>query len=310
MTALMDEAPVTRLELGGIEPGHRGKVREMFDLGDRYLMVATDRVSAFDVVLPGGIPGKGKTLTAISQAWFHAIEGFVPHHFISADPDDFPPEFDAHRKILAGRSMLVHKAKRFDVECVVRGYLAGSGWKDYLRAGAVCGNSLPPGLRKSERLPEPIFTPATKADHEHDENIGFDAMVDILGRDYAEHLRKLSLELYRNLTAACGERGFIVADTKFEFGLVGDEIVIIDELLTPDSSRCWSADTYEPGRDQESFDKQPVRDHLEAIGWNKRPPGPALPEVVVRATAARYAEVMHRLADPENPVVFTEETWT
>ena len=309
MTAILDETPLTKLELGDIQPTHRGKVREMFDLGDRFLMVATDRISAFDVILPQGIPGKGKVLTSLSLAWFEALEGMVPHHFISHDPADFPGEFQPYVDQLAGRSLLVHKAKRFDVECVVRGYLAGSGWKDYRRTGAICGNALPAGLREADRLPEPIFTPATKADEGHDENIPFERMVEIVGHDYAENLRELSFSIYRNLSAACLDRGFIVADTKFEFGLVGDEIVLIDEVMTPDSSRFWPAATYEPGRTQESFDKQPVRDWLEASGWNKKPPAPDLPPEVVKATAERYAEVRDRLADPTNPVRFDEETW-
>jgi phosphoribosylaminoimidazole-succinocarboxamide synthase len=309
MTTLIDDTPVTRLDVGPIRPSHRGKVREMFDLGDRFLMVATDRISAFDVILPNGIPGKGKVLTSLSLAWFTALEGLVPHHYISMDPEDFPEEFQPYRSVLAGRSMLVHKAKRFDVECVVRGYLAGSGWKDYRRTGSVCGIALPPGLRESEQLPEPIFTPATKADEGHDRNISFDEMADIVGRDYAEHLRDLTLGIYRNLSAACATRGFIVADTKFEFGLVGDEIVLIDEVLTPDSSRFWPAGTYEPGRSQESFDKQPVRDYLETLDWNKQPPGPELPTEVVQSTARRYLEVRDCLADPERPITFTEDTW-
>lgn len=309
MQSYLDETPVTELRLPGIEPKYRGKVREIYDLGDRLLLVATDRISAFDVVLPNGIPGKGKVLTAVSLAWFRALEGLVPHHFISVDPLDYPDAFTPHRDSLAGRSMLVHKAKRFDVECVVRGYLAGSGWNEYRRTGAVCGIPLPSGLRESERLPEPVFTPATKADEGHDENISFDRMIDLVGRDFAEHLRELSISIYQNLSRACAERGFIVADTKFEFGLVGDEIVLIDEVLTPDSSRFWPSDTYEPGRSQESFDKQPVRDWLERSGWDKQPPGPVLPPDVVRATSERYHEVMRRLADPTDPVQFDEETW-
>jgi len=295
--------------MGNLKPAHRGKVREMFDLGDRFLMVATDRISAFDVILPQGIPAKGKVLTTISLAWFNALEGHVPHHFISRDTVDFPDEFQPYAKVLDGRTMLVHKAKRFDVECVVRGYLAGSGWKDYQRTGAVCGIKLPEGLVESQQLPEPIFTPATKADEGHDENISFDQMADIVGRDYAEALRDLSFSVYNNLSAASRTRGYIVADTKFEFGLVGDEIVLIDEVMTPDSSRFWPLDRYEPGRSQESFDKQPVRDYLETIDWNKQPPPPDLPSEVVQATADRY-DVMRRVfADPENPVEFTEETW-
>ena len=310
MNTSTDNQPLTTLDLGDIKPSHRGKVREMFDLGDKFLMVATDRISAFDVILPQGIPNKGKVLTAISLAWFEALDGLVPHHFISADPVDFPEEFQPYADVLGGRSMLVHKAKRFDVECVVRGYLVGSGWKDYQRTGAVCGVQLPEGLKECEKLPETIFTPATKADEGHDENISFDQMKSIVGNDYAEHLMRLSHSIYSNIAQKCLERGFIVADTKFEFGLIGDEIVLIDEVMTPDSSRFWPADSYEPGHAQESFDKQPVRDYLETTGWNKQPPPPNLPEEVVSATASRYAEVQQRLADPQNPIRFDEGSWS
>ena len=300
---------LTTLDLGGVRPLHRGKVREMFDLGDRLLMVATDRISAFDCILPTGIPGKGRVLTELSVYWFEALEGLVAHHMLSGRVEDFPPPFRDHGDLLAGRTLLVRKARRFDVECVVRGYLAGSGWKEYRRDGSVCGIPLPKGLRESDRLPEPIFTPATKEDDGHDRNISFEEMAGIVGRKHAEDLRALSLSLYGNLAAYCAARGILVADTKFEFGLVGETITLIDELLTPDSSRFWPADRYAPGRGQESYDKQPVRDWLEASGWNKQPPAPVLPDDVVRATAVRYGEVLRRLADPVHPVVFTEETW-
>jgi phosphoribosylaminoimidazole-succinocarboxamide synthase len=303
-------APVTHLDLGAIRPLHRGKVREMFDLGDRLLMVATDRVSAFDVILPTGIPGKGAVLTALSAYWFQALEGVVGHHYISADSNDFPDEFQAHREVLAGRSLLVRKARRFDVECVVRGYLSGSGWKEYQKTGAVCGIRLPAGLRESEQLATPIFTPSTKADEGHDENISFDQMAEIVGGEPAEELRDLSLAVYRNLAAFCASQGILVADTKFEFGRLDDRIILIDEVLTPDSSRFWPADRYEPGRPQESFDKQFVRDYLETLAWNKQPPGPVLPDAVVRATAQRYEEARDRLVDKSHPLKFTAENWT
>jgi len=305
----VDEKPLTTLDLGSLRPAHRGKVREMFDLGGRLLMVATDRISAFDCILPTGIPGKGKILTELSTTWFDALNGIVPHHYISKEFNEFPAQFQPFREALEGRSLLVAKADRFDVECVVRGYLAGSGWKEYGKTGEVCGIALPAGLRESEQLPEPIFTPATKADEGHDENISFERMADIVGREDAVALRDLSLAIYRNVAAYCASRGIIVADTKFEFGRVGDTITLIDEVLTPDSSRFWPADRYRPGRSQESFDKQYVRDYLENLDWDKTPPAPALPEEVARATAARYAEAVERLVDRDRPLRFTRETW-
>jgi phosphoribosylaminoimidazole-succinocarboxamide synthase len=310
MTTVWTQEPaITDLNLGSLTPLTRGKVREMFDLGDRMLMVATDRVSAFDCILPTGIPGKGKVLTALSVAWFQALDQIVSHHYISKDVNEFPPEFQAHSEVLAGRTLLVKKAQRFDVECVVRGYLAGSGYKEYQRDGTVCGIALPEGLRLSDRLPELIFTPATKADDGHDENIPFSRMANIVGREMAERLRDLSVAVYRNLAAYCATRGIIVADTKFEFGLVDGEITLIDEVLTPDSSRFWPADRYEPGKPQESFDKQYIRDYLETVDWDKTPPAPALPENVILASARRYAEAHDRLIDPDHPLRFTRENW-
>jgi phosphoribosylaminoimidazole-succinocarboxamide synthase len=303
------ETPVTQLDLGGLTPRYRGKVREMFDLGDRFLMVATDRISAFDVVLPSGIPGKGKVLTALSVAWFEALDGVVKHHMISKDFNRFPSEFQPFREVLEGRSLLVHKAQRFDVECVVRGYLAGSGWKEYQETGRVCGIALPAGLRNSEKLPEPIFTPATKADEGHDENISFERMEQIVGSRWASPLRELSLAVYRNVAAYCATRGILVADTKFEFGLLGDDLILIDEVLTPDSSRFWPADRYQAGKSQESFDKQYLRDYLDRLDWDKTPPGPTLPPEVVEASAQRYVEAYERLVDPNHPLRFTRETW-
>ena len=310
MTLEIDnEAPLTGLDLGGIRPHHRGKVREMFDLGDRLLMVATDRISAFDVILPNGIPGKGKVLTSLSAHWFRALTGVVPHHFISMDMKELPGAFQPYREALQDRSMIVRKADRFDVECVVRGYLAGSGWKDYRKTGEVCGVPLPEGLRESDRLPGVIFTPATKADDGHDENIPFETMVEIVGEEDAQELRRLSLAIYRNLSAYCAERGILVADTKFEFGRVDGRIVLIDEVLTPDSSRFWPADRYRPGRAQESFDKQHVRDYLEMVGWDKTPPGPVLPAEIIRAGAGRYREAYDRLVDADHPLRFNRESW-
>jgi phosphoribosylaminoimidazole-succinocarboxamide synthase len=310
MTTVWTQEPaLTRLDLPGLTPAHRGKVREMFDLGDHMLMVATDRISAFDCILPTGIPGKGKVLTALSVAWFRALDGVVDHHYISNDFNEFPDAFKAYSEALAGRSLLVRKAKRFDVECVVRGYIAGSGWKEYQRDGTVCGIALPKGLRLSDKLPEPIFTPATKEDSGHDENIAFGRMVDIVGREEAETLRRLSLSVYSNLAAYCATRGIIVADTKFEFGMIDGKFSLIDEVLTPDSSRFWPADAYEPGKAQDSFDKQYIRDYLETLDWDKTPPAPALPEAVIQASSRRYAEAYEQLVDPKHPLRFTPETW-
>jgi phosphoribosylaminoimidazole-succinocarboxamide synthase len=303
------EPAVTTVDLGSLKPVHRGKVREMFDLGDRMLMVASDRISAFDVILPSGIPGKGKVLTAISRAWFEALLGVIPTHYISCDVKDFPSAFQAYSEVLTARSTLVRKARRFDVECVVRGYLAGSGWKEYQASGTVCGLTLPSGLRVSDKLPEPIFTPATKADEGHDENISFERMEGIVGEDAARRLRDLSLSVYRNLTEYCATRGILVADTKFEFGLIDGEIALIDEVLTPDSSRFWPADDYQPGRAQDSFDKQFIRDYLETLDWDKTPPGPALPPEIVETSGRRYVEAYRRLVDPEHPLRFRKETW-
>jgi len=289
---------------------HRGKVRDTYDLGDRLLMVATDRISAFDVVLPNGIPDKGRVLTQLSAFWFELIGDVVPNHFLrlidsteAADvPFAMPPE-------LVGRSMLIRKARRVDVECVARGYLAGSGWQEYQETGKVCGVRLPPGLRESEELPDPIFTPATKAASGHDLNITFDQVVELVGERAASVARARTLAVYSFARDYARQRGIIIADTKLEFGWLpaeggsasggDDEFIVIDELLTPDSSRFWSADGYQPGRPQPSFDKQPVRDWLIASGWNKEPPAPVLPPEVVASTAERYREAFRRLTGRE-----------
>jgi len=276
----------------------RGKVRDLYDLGDHLLIVATDRISAFDVVLPTGIPGKGRILTQISRYWFSVTRDLVPNHLLSTEVEDFPAVLTPYREILAGRSMLVKKAKPLPVECIVRGYLAGSGWKEYQASGTVCGITLPPGLQESARLEEPIFTPSTKAEGgAHDENIPFERTVALLGRDLAEQVKGLSLALYRRAREVAERKGILIADTKFEFGIEeGDgRLLLIDELLTPDSSRFWPKDAYVPGRSQQSFDKQFVRDYLESIGWDKRPPAPPLPDEIVRKTAERYAEALARL---------------
>jgi phosphoribosylaminoimidazole-succinocarboxamide synthase len=262
-------------------------------------MVATDRISAFDYVLPTGIPGKGRVLTQISLFWFDYLSDLVPNHLVTADVEKYPAELKPYQDELRDRSMLVNRARMFPAECVVRGYLSGSGWKDYKQTGQISGISLPPGLRESERLPEPIFTPATKSmSGEHDENISFDQMVARVGGDHAEDLRRLSLAIYAKASAHAHERGLILADTKFEFGLTAKGIVLADEVLTPDSSRFWPSEGYRPGAAQPSFDKQFVRDYLEAVGWNKQPPAPELPEDVVHKTQEKYEQALDLLTGP------------
>ena len=288
---------VWETQFAGVPLSSRGKVRDLYDLGDRLLIVATDRLSAFDVVLPTPIPDKGRVLTQLSLFWFDKLRGVIPNHVLSST--GFPAPFDAFADLLRGRTMLVRRARPLLVECVVRGYLSGSGWKDYRAAGKICGIALPAGLRESERLPEPIFTPSTKAARGHDENISFDQAVALVGGALAERVRDISLEIYRRAAAYAEPRGILLADTKFEFGLIGDELIWIDEALTPDSSRFWPAEGYQPGRAQPSYDKQFVRDYLERIGWNKQPPGPELPQDVVTATRAKYREAYRQLAGRE-----------
>jgi phosphoribosylaminoimidazole-succinocarboxamide synthase len=281
-------AVVSQTNFAGLKLRGRGKVRDIYDLGDRLLIVATDRLSAFDVVLPTPIPDKGRVLTQLSLFWFEKLADVVPHHVIAAK--NFPPELAAYEKELNGRGMLVRKTEPVPIECVVRGYISGSGLKDYMRTGGICGIPLPPGLRDSDRLPEPIFTPSTKATTGHDENISFDETVARVGGPLAEKLRDVTLTLYKRAAEHALTRGIIIADTKFEFGLIGGELIWIDEALTPDSSRFWPADQYASGKAQPSFDKHFVRDYLERVGWNKQPPAPALPEDVVRATREKYRE--------------------
>jgi phosphoribosylaminoimidazole-succinocarboxamide synthase len=282
--------------LSGLTLFNRGKVRDIYDLGDRLLMVATDRISAFDVVLPTLIPGKGKILTALSVYWFGVLNGLVPHHFISTNVDDFPAPCQPHRAWLAGRSMLVKKSRPAPVECVVRGYLAGSAWRDYKRSGAVCGIPLPEGLLEAARLDEPIFTPSTKAPAgEHDLNITFAQMVERIGQRHAEQLRAATLSIYARGREIAERKGIIIADTKFEFGIEGDGVMLIDEVLTPDSSRFWPADGYQPGRTPESFDKQFVRDYLLSLSWDANAPPPPLPPEIVNQTQDKYAEALRRL---------------
>lgn len=268
----------------------RGKVREVYDLGDKLLIVASDRISAFDCVLPTGIRDKGRVLTQISIFWFEFLQDVVATHFITADPSCYPDPLPKYQHQLEGRSMLVRKASMIDIECVARGYLSGSGWKEYKATGMVCGIPLPKGLRESDRLPEPIFTPATKAQSGHDENISFASVQDRVGMELAARLQHLTLHIYKNAAEYALSRGIIVADTKFEFGFADGELVLADEVLTPDSSRFWPADRYAPGGPQPSFDKQYVRDYLESIHWNKQPPAPELPPEVAAKTSEKYRE--------------------
>jgi phosphoribosylaminoimidazole-succinocarboxamide synthase len=289
------DGTVLQLDLPGFKKLRSGKVREIFDLGDRLLFVATDRISAFDCVMPNGIPHKGEVLTQVSYFWFAHTENFQPHHLLSQRNDPLPANLQPFAAELAGRHMLVKKAKPLAIECVVRGYLAGSGWKEYRANQTVCGVKLPPGLKESSELPEPIFTPATKAETGHDENITFEQAAQIVGGDIAEKARAASLKLYNTARDYARKRGIIIADTKFEFGLFNEELILIDEVLTPDSSRFWPSDQYQPGRGQPSFDKQFVRDYLETLDWNKTPPAPALPLDVVSRTEAKYLEAYERL---------------
>ena len=284
---------ISQTSFAGLQLRGRGKVRDIYEVDENLLIVATDRLSAFDVVLPTPIPDKGKVLTQLSLFWFDKLHGIVPNHIITAS--DFTGALAPYAADLAGRSMLVKRTEPIPIECVVRGYLSGSGWKDYQKTGRVCGIPLPSGLVESSQLPNPIFTPSTKATTGHDENISFEEAASRIGASLALRLRDVSIEIYTRAAAYASARGIIIADTKFEFGLAGHELIWIDEALTPDSSRFWPADEYEPGRAQPSFDKQYVRDYLERIGWNKQPPAPALPAEVVAATRARYRESYERL---------------
>jgi phosphoribosylaminoimidazole-succinocarboxamide synthase len=279
----------------------RGKVRDTYDLGDRLLMVATDRLSAFDAILPNGIPDKGRVLTLLAAFWFGRTREIIPNHLLSIETSDLPESLSASAELLAGRFMLVRKAKRLDFECVVRGYLAGSGWADYQRTGSVCGVKLPVGLRQADELPEPIFTPATKAETGHDINISLDEMKNFVGEDLGQAIADVSIAIYRAAAAYALDRGIIIADTKMEFGLLDGQLILIDELLTPDSSRFWAVGEYAPGGSPPSFDKQYVRDWLESSGWNKQPPAPTLPDEVVAGTASRYREAYEWLTGETLP---------
>jgi phosphoribosylaminoimidazole-succinocarboxamide synthase len=291
---------IHRTELEGVSLKARGKVRDIYDLGDSLLLVATDRLSAFDYVLPNPIPDKGKVLNQTAAFWFDRFSGLIPNQVISTDVADFPEELQKYSEQLAGRSTLAKKLEMMPVECVARGYLAGSGWKEYRKQGTVCGIPLPEGLEESSKLPEPIFTPATKAeDGEHDENIPYSRVVEMLGEEMAATLRDKTLELYNAGADYAAGKGIIIADTKFEFGMLGGELLLGDEVLTPDSSRFWPADQYKPGQGQPSFDKQYVRDYLESIDWNKQPPVPELPDEIIQGTAARYREIYRILTGNE-----------
>ena len=286
---------ILETSLNGIERFSQGKVRDVYRLGNQLLIVATDRLSAFDVVLPTGIPDKGRVLTQMSIFWFDFLRDVTATHFLTADVDAYPAELRPFRAQLEGRSMLVRLAEMAPIECVARGYLAGSGWKEYRAGGTVCGIPLPKGLQESSKLPEPIFTPATKAQTGHDENISFERMASIVGRDVARQLRDLTLAIYARAASYAESRGIIIADTKFEFGFIDGKLVLGDEVLTPDSSRFWPQDTYKSGRAQDSYDKQYVRDYLEAIHWNKQPPAPVLPPEVARKTSEKYREAFRLL---------------
>ncbi len=287
---------VLETNLDGLNPPKRGKVRDIYDLGDSLLIIATDRISAFDVVLPNAIPEKGRVLTAVSKYWFSKTSDIVRNHLITDVVDSYPPECRSHRNVLEGRSMLVRKAKPLPVECIVRGYLTGSGLKEYRSTGAVSGIRLPVGLTEASRLPEPIFTPSTKAEvGEHDVNIDFAATVNLVGREVAERVRDLTLAIYRRACELAEPKGIIIADTKLEFGIFEGEVMLIDEVLTPDSSRFWPRSGYTVGVSQKSFDKQYVRDYLLSLSWDQRPPAPVLPEDVVRKTSEKYLEVLELL---------------
>jgi len=292
---LTENQTVLQFDLPGIRKIKSGKVREIFDLGDRLLFVATDRISAFDCIMPNGIPRKGEVLTQISYFWFAQTESFQPNHLLSRPNQPLPANLQPFADLLSQRSMIVRKAKPLAIECVVRGYLAGSGWKEYRERQTVCGIKLPAGLKESSELPQPIFTPATKAETGHDENISFEQAAGIVGAEIAEKVRAASLKIYNFARDYARKRGIIIADTKFEFGELEGKLLLIDEVLTPDSSRFWPADQYQPGKGQPSFDKQFVRDYLETLDWNKTPPAPALPDEVVARTQAKYLEAYEKL---------------
>ena len=292
----MSEPVLLKSDFPDLKLVTRGKVRDVYEVDDKLLIVASDRMSAFDVVMDDPIPDKGKILTRISLFWFKLLERFVENHLISADPRDYPEPCPKYQEVLRGRSMLVKRATPLTVECIVRGYLSGSGWSDYRSTGSVCGISLPNGLKESQKLPQPVFTPSTKAEAGiHDENISFDKVIEILGQQQAEQIKDLSLKIYQKGSEFAAEKGILIADTKFEFGLKDGRLILIDEVLTPDSSRFWPMDTYKPGGPQQSFDKQFLRDYLNSLGWSKQPPPPKLPQEIISKTRKRYIEALERL---------------
>jgi|UniRef100_A0A7V5K281 phosphoribosylaminoimidazole-succinocarboxamide synthase len=291
----MTEKIICETNLEGVKFLRRGKVRDIYEINEHLLIVATDRVSAFDVVLPNGIPNKGIILTQISLFWFNKVKDIVENHIVSSDVNEFPEPLQKYNKILEKRSILVKKAKPLPVECIVRGYLSGSGWKEYQKTGMICGIKLPSGLVESAKLPEPLFTPSTKAEQGHDINISFEETVKILGRETAEKIRDYSIAIYKKASEIAEKKGIIIADTKMEFGFYNGKIILIDELLTPDSSRFWSIKDYKPGKPQDSYDKQIVRDYLLSLKWNQKPPAPELPEDIIKKTAERYKEIFRIL---------------
>ncbi len=296
----MTQSVITKTDLANLPLFNIGKVRDLYDLDDKLLMISTDRISAFDYVLPDGIPCKGDVLTALSEFWFNHTKSIVDNHLITTDVAAYPDELKPHAEVIRGRSMLVHKADRIDIECVVRGYIAGSAWLEYKADGTVCGEKLPEGLRESDRLPQLIFTPATKAEQgEHDENISIARMEEIIGKDLSERIIEASFALFKSASQHAEKVGIILCDTKFEFGLLDDNLILIDEVFTPDSSRFWPKDEYEPGKSQSSFDKQYVRDYLSEVGWNKEPPAPHLPKDVIHRTSEKYLEAYRLIVGRE-----------
>lgn len=296
----MTQSVVTETNLTGVPLFNRGKVRDLYDLNDKLLMISTDRISAFDYVLPDGIPFKGDVLTALSEFWFDYTNSIVDNHLITTDVEAYPDVLKPHTDVIKGRSMLVRKADRIDIECVVRGYITGSAWSEYKVDGTVCGEKLPEGLRESDRLPQLIFTPATKAEQgEHDENISIARMEELIGKDLSKRVMEASFALFEAASQHAEKVGIILCDTKFEFGLLDDNLILIDEVFTPDSSRFWPKDEYEPGKSQSSFDKQFVRDYLSEVGWNKQPPAPHLPEDVINRTSEKYLEAYRLIVGEE-----------
>jgi len=295
----MTDNVLLRTDFKDLKLFRRGKVRDVYDLGGELLVVSTDRISCFDVVLPDGIPYKGKVLTGLSCFWFDLLKDVVPNHFISADPDRYPRETARYKDLLAGRSMLVRKSRALPVECIVRGYLSGSGWKEYQKSRSICGIKLPAGLEESSRLPEVIFTPSTKEEEGHDINVAAGYVENKLGKEISGRIRDLSIAIYRKAADYALTRGIIIADTKFEFGIYENNVILIDEVLTPDSSRFWPKDDYRSGRPQASFDKQFVRDYLESLSWSKTPPAPRLPEEIISKTSGKYLEAFKKLAGKE-----------